>query len=163
MPNRDIIESKIKFDEPMKKYTSFKIGGPADIFIKVTNLLELKDAIKYAKQKKLQVTIIGNGSNILITDKGIRGIVIKIDIQNIKIEKEEKNVLVTVGAGNKLMALANKMKDEGLSGLEELAGIPRKPRRSRVYECWSLWKRNEGYSNFYNMYGLRRKYNRINK
>ena len=82
------IEEKIIFDEPMKKHTSFKIGGTADQFIKVANETELKESINYAKKENLKITIIGNGSNLLVLDKGIRGLVIKIDIQKLKIERK---------------------------------------------------------------------------
>ena len=118
------IENKIIFDEPMKKYTSFKIGGTADEFIKVKDEQELKEALKYAKNKKLKITIIGNGSNLLVLDKGIRGLVIKIDIQKLEIEKKEKYAEITVGSGYKTMALGIKLMDEGISGFEELSGIP---------------------------------------
>ncbi len=118
------IEEKIIFDEPMKKHTSFKIGGTAEQFVKVTNEEELKEAIKYAKGKNLKITIIGNGSNLLVLDKGIRGLVIKIDIQKLEIEKKEKYAEITVGSGYKTMALGIKLMDEGISGFEELSGIP---------------------------------------
>ena len=118
------IEEKIIFDEPMKKHTSFKIGGTADQFVKVTNEEELKEAIKYAKDKKLKITIIGNGSNLLVLDKGIRGLVIKIDIQKLEIEKKEEYAEITVGSGYKTMALGIKLMNEELSGFEELSGIP---------------------------------------
>jgi len=118
------IEEKIIFDEPMKKHTSFKIGGTADKFVKVTNEEELKEAIKYAKDKKLKITIIGNGSNLLVLDKGIRGLVIKIDIQKLEIERKEKYAKITVGSGYKTMALGIKLMNEDLSGFEELSGIP---------------------------------------
>lgn len=118
------LEQKIIFDEPMKKHTSFKIGGTADYFFKATTLEELQNIIKFAKIKELPITIIGNGSNLLVTDKGIRGLVIKIDIKKLKIEKKDEFAVIEVGAGNKLMALATKMKDEELSGLEGLSGIP---------------------------------------
>lgn len=118
------IEEKIIFDEPMKKHTSFKIGGTADEFVKITNEEELKEALKYAKNKNLKITIIGNGSNLLVLDKGIRGIVIKIDIQKLEIEKKEKYAEITVGGGYKTMALGIKLMNEGISGFEELSGIP---------------------------------------
>ena len=118
------IEEKIIFDEPMKKHTSFKIGGTAEQFVKVTNEEELKEAIKYAKGKNLKITIIGNGSNLLVLDKGIKGLVIKIDIQKLEIEKKEKYAEITVGSGYKTMALGIKLMDEGISGFEELSGIP---------------------------------------
>ena len=118
------IEKKIIFDEPMKKHTSFKIGGIADEFVKVTNEEELKEAIKYAKGKNLKITIIGNGSNLLVLDKGIRGLVIKIDIQKLEIGRKEKYAEITVGSGYKTMALGIKLMNEELSGFEELSGIP---------------------------------------
>ena len=117
------IEEKIIFDEPMKKHTSFKIGGTADQFVKVTNEEELKEAIKYAKDKNLKITIIGNGSNLLVLDKGIRGLVIKIDIQKLEIERKEKYAEITVGSGYKTMALGIKLMNEELSGFEELSAM----------------------------------------
>ena len=124
MVKQEELEQKIIFDEPMKKHTSFKIGGTADYFFKATTLEELQNIIKFAKIKELPITIIGNGSNLLVTDKGLRGLVIKIDIKKLKIEKKDEFAVIEVGAGNKLMALATKMKDEELSGLEGLSGIP---------------------------------------
>ena len=124
MVKQEELEQKIIFDEPMKKHTSFKIGGTADYFFKATTLEELQNIIKFAKIKELPITIIGNGSNLLVTDKGIRGLVIKIDIKKLKKEKKDEFAVIEVGAGNKLMALATKMKDEELSGLEGLSGIP---------------------------------------
>lgn len=118
------IEEKIIFDEPMKKHTSFKIGGIADEFIKVKNENELIQAIKYAKEKNIKITIIGNGSNLLVLDKGIRGLVIKIDIQKFQMEKKEGYIEITVGSGYKTMALAVKLMNEEISGFEELSGIP---------------------------------------
>lgn len=114
------IEDKIIFDEPMKNHTTFKIGGKADLFIDVETIEELQEAINYAKNQNLKITIIGNGSNILVTDKGIRGLVIKVNIQNLEINGE----LVTVGAGYKLILLAQKLLEEGLTGFEEFSGIP---------------------------------------
>ena len=118
------IKEKIIFDEPMKKHTSFKIGGTADEFVKVTNEEELKKAIGYAKGKELPITIIGNGSNLLVQDKGIRGLVIKIDLQKFQIEKKENYAEIIVGSGYKTMALAVKLMNAEISGFEELSGIP---------------------------------------
>jgi len=118
------IEDKIIFDEPMKNHTSFKIGGNADLFIKVDSVEELKQAIEYAKEKKLPITIIGNGSNLLVSDKGIRGLTIKINLQNLEIQKSQEDIQITVGAGYKLMPLAINLMNQEISGFEELAGIP---------------------------------------
>lgn len=118
------IDEKIVFDEPMKKHTSFKIGGVADLFVKVNSQDEVIQAIEYAKNNGLPITVIGNGSNLLVTDKGIRGLVIKIDIQDLKIEKFKEYVEISVGSGYKMMALAIKLANEGILGFEELSGIP---------------------------------------
>ena len=119
-----VIEKKIMLNEPMNKHTSFKIGGLAEFYIKVNSKEELKQAINFAKNKKIPIQIIGNGSNILVTDKGIKGLVIQIDIKDLKIEKDKKNVKITVGSGYKLMSLARKLLEEEIEGFEELSGIP---------------------------------------
>ena len=118
------ITQKIIYNEPMRNHTSFKIGGNADLFVSVVNEDELKQALNYAKLKNLPITIIGNGSNLLVSDNGIRGLVIKIDIQLLKIENNKKEIVVTVGSGNKIMALGIQLKEKEISGFEELSGIP---------------------------------------
>ena len=65
-----IPKENIYINEPMSKHTSFKIGGPAEIFIKIKTIEELQYIIKIAKQENIQLTVIGNGSNILVLDKG---------------------------------------------------------------------------------------------
>ncbi len=62
-------EEQIYLNEPMSKHTSFKIGGPADIFVKPKNVDELKNLIKLAKKNNIQITVIGNGSNLLVKDR----------------------------------------------------------------------------------------------
>ena len=121
--NIDIIQ-KIIYNEPMKNHTSFKIGGNADLFVSVKTVEELKQALFYAKQKQIHITIIGNGTNILVSDSGIRGIVIKIDIQKFDLKEENEHLEITVGSGNKMMALATQLKNQEISGFEQLSGIP---------------------------------------
>ena len=117
--------SNIKMDENMSKYTSFKIGGNADIFIKISNIEELKLILHFAKKNSIDVTIIGNGSNLLVKDNGIRGIVIKLDFKQIEIKKiDDKKVKVFVGAGVTLGMLAQKLLAENISGFEFAAAIP---------------------------------------
>ena len=116
-----IIDSnKISLNEPMLKHTTFKIGGSADIFVKIETLDELKYVLEFAKKENLPVTVIGNGSNLLVQDKGIRGIVIKLDFNKISIE----NSIVTVEAGVLLPKLARVVCENSLKGLEAIAGIP---------------------------------------
>ena len=118
------ITQKIIHNEPMRNHTSFKIGGNADLFVSVVNEDELKQALNYAKLKNYPITIIGNGSNLLVSDSGIRGLVIKIDIQHLNIEDNKNDIEVRVGSGNKMMAFGIQLKENGISGFEELSGIP---------------------------------------
>ena len=121
---KELTETKIIVDEPMKNHTSFKVGGNADIFISIHNLEELKTVIKVAKKLQVPVTVIGNGSNLLVKDKGIRGIVLKICFEDIQIEKKQDAVYVTAGAGVKMGMLAQKLLKENIAGFEFAAGIP---------------------------------------
>lgn len=82
---KEIPSEQIYMNEPMSKHTTFKVGGNADIFVKVKNIDELKHIIKIAKKNDIHITVIGNGSNILVKDNGIRGIVAKIEFEDVKI------------------------------------------------------------------------------
>ena len=108
-------------NEPMKKHTTFKIGGPADIFIKVNDTEELKFVLNLAKNENLPINIIGNGSNVLVKDKGIRGIVLKLNFN--EIIKEDKDIL-NIGAGVLLSKLARFAMEEEHTGIEFASGIP---------------------------------------
>ena len=77
-------------DEMMKKHTSFKIGGPADFFVKVKNIEQLKNVKKLALDNNIPFNIVGNGSNLLVKDNGIRGIVVKINFNKIQIDQETR-------------------------------------------------------------------------
>lgn len=123
--NWQIPQEQIRYNEPMKNHTSFKVGGPADVYIKVQKESELIAVQKFAKQYQIPMAIIGNGSNILVADKGIRGIVVQIDIKKLQIEELENGKrLVTIGAGNKIAEVAHALAKQEISGFEELAGIP---------------------------------------
>lgn len=104
----------------LKKYTTYKIGGPAKYFFVATTKEELILALKVAKENKLQVFILGGGSNLLVSDKGFNGLVIKIDI--LGLEFKEKKLFV--GAGESLAKLSYLSANRGLAGLEWAAGIP---------------------------------------
>lgn len=116
---KDILEN-----EPMSKHTTFKVGGNADILVKVHNIEQIKFVLKVAKDNKLPIFILGNGSNLLVKDEGIRGITLKIELKNIEISKENEQVYVTVGAGNKLAEVAGRLLKEEIAGFEFAAGIP---------------------------------------
>ena len=91
--------STVLENEPMRKHTTFRIGGNADIYIKLNNEEEIKDLLKLVKAYDVPLTILGNGSNVLVTDKGIRGIVIETNIKGIDfVEKDEKSMETDVYA-----------------------------------------------------------------
>lgn len=113
---------EIKKNELLKNHTSFKIGGPADEFASVSNEQEIIELIGYARKKGIPYTIMGNGSNLLVSDKGIRGLVIKLS----------KGFDTTEVIGDKIIAksgillskLSNIALENGLSGIEFASGIP---------------------------------------
>ena len=109
-------------NELMKNHTSFKIGGPADEFCQVTSAEEIQELICYAKEKNIPYTIIGNGSNLLVSDKGIRGLVIKIAKGFDSAEVSDTKI--TASAGILLSKLAKVALANSLSGLEFASGIP---------------------------------------
>ena len=120
-----ISKDLIKTNEPMKNHTSFKIGGPAEIYIKITSIEELQKVLEFAKRENIKITILGNGSNVLVSDKGIKGIVIKTNLKDINIEnKDSKNVEVTVSDAVPIGFLAQRFLKEEITGFEELSGIP---------------------------------------
>lgn len=105
---------------PLAPYTTFKIGGEARYFYIAKTADEIKQAVKVAKESKLPYYIIGNGSNILVSDGGFGGLIIKIKNQEIKITGNE----ISAGAGVMLANLVGEAAKEGLTGLEWMAGIP---------------------------------------
>ena len=141
--NLKIAKEKIKYNEKMCKHTTFKIGGPAEYFILISNIEELKEVLNFAKQEKVPITIIGNGSNILVSDKGIKGITLNIKIEKIEIKEKDDKIQITVGAGETLAKLAQICLKNQIAGIEELSGIPGTIRWSNKNECWSSWKRNK--------------------
>jgi len=102
-------------------YTTVKIGGPADFFIHTQNSKDFIEAIKYGQQNNLPITILGNGSNVLISDSGLRGLVIKNDSDDIELLPDNK---IKVSSGTQLSSLINYSLDHNLLGLEEFAYIP---------------------------------------
>ena len=119
-----IPKEKIYINEDMKKHTSFKIGGPAECLIKIDNIDQLKGVYKIAKEFNIPLTVIGNGSNILVSDKGIKGIVLKIEIKKLEFQKNKEKINIVVGSGEKLGIIAQKFLNQEIEGFEFAAGIP---------------------------------------
>lgn len=114
-------------NEPLAKYTSVKVGGPADVLFFPASVEDLTIAIKFCKKNEVPYFILGNGSNLLIRDGGIRGLVIRLHrcLNNFKIEKEEGEfVWVRVEAGLASPKLVEFCRQQGYSGIESLYGIP---------------------------------------
>ena len=117
--------SEIKTNEDMSKHTSFKVGGKADIFIKINDIQDLKYILDFTKKNNIPLTVIGNGSNVLVKDNGIRGITIYLNFDDIQIDEEQNGkVIVTVGSGVKLAMLAVILQKKGIAGFEFASGIP---------------------------------------
>ncbi|MBP3627722.1 MAG: UDP-N-acetylmuramate dehydrogenase [Clostridia bacterium] len=107
--------------EPMKNHTSFKIGGKADIFLKVKDISSLKYAIFSAKENDVPVFILGKGSNLLVSDEGIEGAVISLlGLDEISAENDR----ISCAAGVPLSSLCRFARDNSLAGLEFAYGIP---------------------------------------
>lgn len=109
-------------NEPMKAHTSFRIGGPADILVIPSDANQLEKVVKEARTEGIPLTIIGNGSNVLVKDKGIRGVVVKLG--NALRSMECRGDKLNAEAGVSLAAIANKAAACGLTGLEFAVGIP---------------------------------------
>ena len=109
-------------NEPMKEHTTFKIGGAADEFCMPSSIDEIKELTEYAKKKNMPCLILGNGSNILVSDSGIRGLVIKLSGAFSKYEVEGD--VIKAQSGALLSTLARAAMGNGLSGMEFASGIP---------------------------------------
>ena len=110
-------------NEPMSKHTSFKIGGTADTYVKVDTLSKLSAILKECKQSDIEYILLGNGSNVLVSDDGIRGVVIRLDGDFRQIALVDENTIYC-GAGATLAQLCKFALNCGLTGLEFAWGIP---------------------------------------
>lgn len=108
--------------EPMTKHTSFHIGGPADLMAQPQSEAELRALLIKAAETAVPVTLVGNGSNLLVRDKGIRGLVIKLG--NMLRDIEINGNVLTFGSGVSLAMASKKAAELGLSGMEFAVGIP---------------------------------------
>lgn len=109
-------------DEPMKQHTTFRIGGRADYFVSPTETEQIRKVIELCRQENMPWYVIGNGSNLLVSDHGFRGVIIRLfkNYAGLRIEGEQ----IFVQAGALLSRTANAALQEGLTGFEFAAGIP---------------------------------------
>ena len=115
-------EENIKVDEPMKKHISFKVGGPADFLVKPKTEEELRNVVEIAKKENVPFIVIGNGSNLLVKDGGIRGIVIELsdNFNNYEIDGN----IIKAQSGALLAIIGRNAMKNSLTGFEFAAGIP---------------------------------------
>lgn len=109
-------------NEPMKRHTTFRIGGPADYYLCPHSAKEIQKVVEICREEKLPYFILGNGSNLLVSDQGYRGVVIQLwkNVSDIQVE----GCLIHAKAGASLAKIAAEALEEGLTGMEFAAGIP---------------------------------------
>lgn len=115
-------ETQVKTAEPMSSHTTFRVGGPADYFVEPETAAELAGVVKLCKEMQMPYMILGNGSNLLVGDKGYRGVMITLGRNWSDITVEGTHI--RAGAGAMLSAVSRKALNASLTGLEFAAGIP---------------------------------------
>jgi UDP-N-acetylmuramate dehydrogenase len=116
------LQGEVFFNEPMSKHTSFKIGGPAEIFVKPFNTDDLVATLRWAKSNKVPVFVMGNGTNIIVSDSGIEGVVVKISDSFSQIAFNGNEVLAQAGVS--LQHFLEESMQRNLGGMEFAWGIP---------------------------------------
>lgn len=111
---------RIRENEPLKNHCTFRVGGPADFFYELTNIEELPALVTFAEENTIPYRVIGRGTNILFTDKGFRGLIIK----NISKETRMEDTKIIADSGVLLMHVIRLSVDHHLTGLEPLFGLP---------------------------------------
>jgi UDP-N-acetylmuramate dehydrogenase len=113
---------KVKVNEPLANHTTIKIGGPADLFVEPSSIDNLEKVMDLVIEEQIPWRAIGRGSNLLVSDQGIEGVVIKLGagIDHLEIKDQE----ITVGGGHSIVSLSTIMSKKGFSGLEFASGIP---------------------------------------
>ncbi|PIZ56255.1 UDP-N-acetylenolpyruvoylglucosamine reductase [bacterium (Candidatus Torokbacteria) CG_4_10_14_0_2_um_filter_35_8] len=115
------IRTKILYNEQLSTHTTFKIGGPAQYFAEIEDSRDLISVLELCKSFKIPFFILGGGSNLLVSDKGFQGVVVRLKAKDVKLIDDDT---IKVDAGCVLSELVNFCAKKGLSGLENLAGIP---------------------------------------
>lgn len=122
--NTRMLARPIVEHELLARHTTLRIGGPAEFFVHVDSSAELIEAVGWAREKHLPVFILGNGSNILVSDAGIRGLVIENHADGVVVGAEGETLRVMVESGASLPGLANRLARQGWRGLEWAIGVP---------------------------------------
>jgi UDP-N-acetylmuramate dehydrogenase len=123
---KEIFGERVRFDEPLAPYTSWKIGGPADALATVHDQTELAQLMRYALKRRMAWWIIGSGSNVLVGDGGVRGIVIRLagEFAAAGVRADGDRVIVEAGGSADMALVTAKAASAGAAGIGSLAGIP---------------------------------------
>ena len=105
-------------------YTTFRIGGPAKYFCEVKSVDDLRFALRFSKEKNLPIFVLGAGSNVLISDEGFNGLVVKMNIKGLDFNDEKGHAILSIGAGESWDCVVERSVERGLSGIENLSLIP---------------------------------------
>ena len=119
---RQAVRGRVRVHEPMSKHTTFHLGGLADLFVQPLDVEDLAETIRFARRYGLPIKVVGNGSNLLVGDAGIRGLVVRLAPNFSEVEWLPDGAVV--GAGARLARLVKEAGEAGLSGLESTVGIP---------------------------------------
>lgn len=119
--NKVLKEEQIQLQEPMSRHTTFRVGGPADIYV-LPQINQVKEVLQLCSTFDIPICIKGNGSNLLVGDKGIRGVVLELGKNAADISVAGTHIIAEAGAI--LGAVAKKTLEQSLTGLESAAGIP---------------------------------------
>lgn len=116
----------VRFDEPLAAYTSWKVGGPADAWLVLENETQLEQVMRFALRRKMPWFVLGSGSNLLVGDGGIRGLVLRLagGFAAISVLEEEAHIVVEAGASASMALVTAKAASLGARGIGSLAGIP---------------------------------------
>lgn len=115
-------EGSLLLNEPLRNHTTFKVGGKADAFLSVSSIKQLQEVTNYLKHKAIPYYVIGNGSNLLVSDEGFRGVILSLGSDFSKLQVSDNRIVAQAGA--LLSAVANRSLRESLTGMEFAAGIP---------------------------------------
>ncbi len=121
---REVFGETLKVNEPLSRFTSARVGGPAEMFLTVHTADDLHHAVDMAYSQKIPYFILGGGSNILVADTGISGLVILNRARNVSYRHNGVNVVCTAESGMNLSSLSRQCIAKGLSGLEWAVGVP---------------------------------------
>ena len=123
---KDICGAAVRFDEPLAPYTSWKVGGPADAWIVAESEAQLAEIMRFCAKRRVPWFVLGSGSNLLVGDGGIRGLVLRLsgDFASIIVTHDDKTVVVHAGASAGMALLTAKAASAGAVDIGSLAGIP---------------------------------------